>query len=73
VVQQIKEKFGGLRFYYTGGDDKISGMVEVAEEWASRVCEECGSPATKQTSGWIKTVCDKHYDEIENRKREYES
>lgn len=70
TVNQIKEKFGGLRFYYSGGDDTIHGMVQVAEAWASRTCEECGAPATKQTSGWIKTVCDKHYDEIEERKNE---
>lgn len=73
TVRQIKEKFGGLRFYYDGGDEKIDGMVEMAELWASSTCEECGSPATKQTSGWIKTVCDKHYDEIEERKKQYES
>lgn len=30
-VEQIKEKFGGLRFYYSGGDDMIEGMVRVAE------------------------------------------
>jgi hypothetical protein len=31
VVQQVKEKFGGLRFYYYGGDDIIAGMVSFAE------------------------------------------
>jgi len=70
TVRQIKEKFGGLRFYYDGGDDTIDGMVTMAESWANRSCENCGSPATKQTTGWIKTVCDKHFDEIEARKKE---
>jgi hypothetical protein len=69
VVRQIKEKFGGLRFYYDGGDDAIGGMVRMAESWAGHTCEDCGSPATKQTSGWIKTVCDMHYEEHEERKR----
>lgn len=69
VVEQIKEKFGGLRFYYSGGDDEISGMVTMAEAWASNTCEICGVSATKQTTGWIKTVCDKHFDEIETRKK----
>ena len=68
TVRQIKEKFGGLRFYYDGGDDTVDGMVTMAESWASRSCEDCGSPATKQTSGWIKNVCDKHFNEIEERK-----
>jgi len=70
VVEQIKEKFGGLRFYYQGGDDQISGMVRMAEAWANASCETCGCPATKQTTGWIKNVCDKHFDEIEARKKE---
>ena len=69
VVRQIKEKFGGLRFYYNGGDDEISGMVRMAESWAKRACEDCGSPATKQTSGWIKNVCDKHFEEHEAKRK----
>src|SRR5574343_2081161 len=31
IVDQIKEKFGGLRFYYSGGDDVIFKLVEEAE------------------------------------------
>ena len=30
VVQQVKEKFGGLRFYYYGGDD-IPLLVDLFE------------------------------------------
>jgi hypothetical protein len=70
TVRQIKEKFGGLRFYYDGGDDTIDGMVTMAESWAGHSCETCGAPATKQTTGWIKNVCDKHFNEIEERKAE---
>lgn len=64
-VQQIKEKFGGLRFYYDGGDDFIRGLVTMAESWASKSCEDCGAPATKQTTGWIKNVCNVHFVERE--------
>jgi len=70
TVAQIKEKFGGLRFYYDGGDDEIRGMVRMAEAWADATCEDCGAPATKQTSGWIKNVCDKHFDEREALRKE---
>ena len=70
TVAQIKEKFGGLRFYYDGGDDHIKGMVRMAEAWADATCEDCGAPATKQTSGWIKNVCDKHFDEREALRKE---
>jgi hypothetical protein len=70
VVEQIKEKFGGLRFYYQGGDDYIHGLVSMAESWAGYSCEECGKPGTKRSGGWIKTLCDEH--EAERQKR-YES
>lgn len=60
VVQQIKEKFGGLRFYYQGGNDMVDGMVRMAESWAARTCEECGKPGKSRSGGWIKTLCDEH-------------
>lgn len=59
-VQQIKEKFGGLRFYYDGGDDHISGMVSMAESWASVSCETCGNRGKQRNGGWIRTLCDEH-------------
>lgn len=67
VVDQIKEKFGGLRFYYEGGDDQISGMVRMAEAWAEHSCEECGAPGTKGGRGWIKTLCPAHRAESDAR------
>jgi hypothetical protein len=60
VVEQIKEKFGGLRFYYSGGDDEISGMVHMAESWAAHSCETCGAPGERRGGGWIRTLCDYH-------------
>ena len=62
-VEQIKEKFGGLRFYYQGGDDQISGMVRMAEAWADNSCEECGKPGKRHSGGWIRTLCDEHEEE----------
>ena len=73
TVAQIKEKFGGLRFYYGGGDDAIDGMVRMAESWASRACEECGAPGKSRDGGWIKTLCDHHEAERQQRKKEYEN
>ena len=63
VVTQIKEKFGGLRFYYDGGDDTIDGLVRMAESWADSTCEVCGAPGTRRGGGWIKTLCDFHHEE----------
>ena len=67
VAVQIKEKFGGLRFYYEGGDDQIYGMVRMAESWAAVTCEECGAPGESRSGGWIKTLCDKHEEERQER------
>ena len=55
---QVKEKFGGLRFYYHGGDSYINGLVSMAESMSYRVCEECGSPGKASKKGWIKTLCE---------------
>ena len=60
TVAQIKEKFGGLRFYYDGGDEYISGLVSMAESWASASCEICGAPGSSGGKGWIKTLCPTH-------------
>lgn len=70
VVAQIKEKFGGLRFYYDGGDEHIGGMVRMAESWAAHSCETCGAPGTAGGKGWIKTLCATHRAEADARYKE---
>ena len=72
TVAQIKEKFGGLRFYYDGGDEHINGMVRMAEAWADASCEECGSPGKSRDGGWIKTLCDYHEAERQQKRKEYQ-
>lgn len=45
-VLQIKEKFGGLRFYFTGpegeGYEYLQALVDAAEAASYHICEECG-------------------------------
>ena len=60
TVDQVKEKFGTLRFYYTGGDDQIRGMVSMAESMSAVMCEECGAAGSIGGKGWISTLCDTH-------------
>jgi len=72
VVAQIKEKFGGLRFYYDGGDATVDGMVRMAESWAARSCEECGAPGERRGGGWIRTLCDHHEAEHQKKLKEQE-
>ena len=59
VAAQIKEKMGELRFYTDGGDATTEGMIQMAEQMSTRICELCGSPAkTSRDSGWLHTTCD---------------
>lgn len=58
---QVKEKFGGLRVYYFGGDAFVDGVIRMAEEMAYKTCEVCGNPGTLCNAGtWLKTLCDSH-------------
>lgn len=66
-VDQVKEKFGGLRFYTTGGDEYIDGLIRMAEVWAENSCEVCGSRGELRTGGWLKTLCDEHEAERQER------
>lgn len=58
TLDQVKEKFGTLRFYYSGGDDVIDGMVRMAESMSGVTCEECSAPAKTHGPGWIRTICE---------------
>ena len=70
VVVTVKEKFGGLRFYYNGGDSYIGGLVSMAEAWANHTCEVCGEVGEVRYDGWIRTLCQKHADEHRQRQIE---
>ena len=65
TVDQVKEKFGTLRFYVTGGNELIQGMIWFAESMSGRICETCGAPGKRQGQGYIYTACDKHSKESE--------
>lgn len=57
---QMKEKFGGLRFYTNGHDDVVDGMITMAEYLCDNTCDECGSEEDLGiTSGWISVKCRK--------------
>ena len=59
VAAQVKEKMGTLRFYVDGGDATTQGIIQMAEQMSTRICELCGSPAkTSRDSGWLHTTCD---------------
>lgn len=72
IAVQVKEKFGTLRFYYDGGDDKIDGMMRMAEAMSAVMCEECGAPGHQRSGGWIRTLCDTHEEAYQERMRSRE-
>ena len=65
IATQVKEKYGTLRFYYTGGDDYVDGVVSMAEAISASTCEVCGAPGKLREGGWLKTLCDEHAKEQE--------
>ena len=71
TLDQVKEKFGTLRFYYTGGDDVIDGMVRMAESMSGVMCEECSAPAKTHGPGWIRTICKPCDTKRETERAEY--
>lgn len=76
-INQVKEKFGGLRCYFSVGGmkegdfEKVSNYVEMAERFCSKICEKCGEskgvktrgPAKFGGLGWVLTLCPKHHQE----------
>lgn len=55
---QVKEKYGGLRLYFSGGDEYVEGLVSMAEAMSYKICEVCGNKGEPNKSGWISTLCE---------------
>lgn len=62
TIAQIKEKFGGLRYYFASSDPSLykqmGQIVAKYEKESFRICEVCGkSGTTENIGGLIKTLC----------------
>jgi len=57
-ASQVKEKFGGLRFYMTSATNEMYDLISKAENKASETCEACGQPGEERNGGWVLTLCD---------------
>lgn len=69
-VVQIKEKYGGLRWYSGPAPEKVHDIVSKYEGLSERTCIVCGKPATKISTGWISPFCD-CVDNSEDIRRKY--
>ena len=57
---QIKEKFGGLRFYVGQCSDEMYDRIAEAERKSLETCMKCGKPGFAIDHGWILTLCEEH-------------
>ncbi len=59
-THQIKEKFGGLRFYVGAASNECFALIDEAERVSLRTCETCGEPGVSAVDrGWVSTRCSK--------------
>jgi hypothetical protein len=64
---QVKEKFGGLRFYTGPCTERGYKLINIAEIACDRTCEVCGKygrTTHRGEGGWMKTVCKEHAAEL---------
>jgi len=63
-VVQIKQKFGGLRFYVDNSSKEFNDLITAAEVKANQTCEITGEKGSERSiNGWIYTVSDQVYEE----------
>lgn len=61
---QVKEKYGGLRFYLSGYpthpeiDSKVTAYINFAEALSYKTCEDCGRPGEQRGGHWVFTLCE---------------
>ena len=59
-VLQVKEKYGGLRYYTGGVPPEFDKLIDEAEARSEVTCEACGEPGSIDwTRGWQSCRCPK--------------
>lgn len=66
-IDQIKEKFGILTIYLDQYNNQIINIIHKYETMSGYVCECCGKPGQLRKTGWIKTLCDEHYNLVQTK------
>jgi hypothetical protein len=74
-IEQCKEKFGTLRFYWRNNIEGMNAeiaedIVAYAENKSGWLCETCGGHGKRRGDGWIHTSCDKCWEEHLANKKE---
>jgi hypothetical protein len=77
-ILQIKEKFGGLRYYFHPSDeveqdvkDRMWAIEALVGRLSECICEECGGPGQPDypSKYWIQTLCKDCLAEAKERRR----
>ena len=64
-ASQVKEKFGGLRFYINGAPREIHDLIAKYEKRSYQTCEICGAKGERRPDlSWVRALCDKHYQRL---------
>lgn len=56
-IEQIKEKFGELRWYSNWTTEEIEKVIDKYTYLSARTCVKCGKPAEYISKGWICPWC----------------
>jgi len=55
---EIKEKWGALCLYNTGGSEEVNKVITYYERLSICYCEDCGKPARyTRLGGWVGYIC----------------
>jgi len=67
IVSQIKEKFGGLRFYVSTDYDILLKVEDICDRSYS-VCEDCGEPGEPTPGSWTYTLCKNCWETLQKKR-----
>lgn len=61
TILQVKEKWGGLRFYVGSASETVYKRIHQAEADSIKTCMQCGAIGKLRYEGWVQTLCDVCY------------
>jgi len=62
LIEQVKEKYGTLRFYVSSVGQDVWDVIDAVERESGTICEVCGEPGkTRYDMSWYMTLCESHY------------
>lgn len=60
VIDQVKEKYGGLRMYSSPMHEEFDKFILGLETESYKICETCGEFGNLRGGTWYVTACDVH-------------